>query len=122
MNDTAPVPRSTDATRFAIRVRGHLADRWSQQFDGFSLARQPDGTSVLSGVVPDQAALHGLLHKVRDLGLPLLSVTPLPEADETDDADHTGSTEPANPATAQPGATTTQTTTTTAPPTTGSPS
>lgn len=63
--------------RYAVRVRGHLADRWSEQLDGFALSREPDGTTVLTGRVADQAALHGLLQKVRDLGLPLLSVTPV---------------------------------------------
>lgn len=60
--------------RYEIRVRGHLPDRWAAWFDGMTLDRQADGTTVLRGAVADQSALHGLLHKVADLGLPLLSV------------------------------------------------
>ena len=62
--------------RYAIRVKGHLADRWAGWFDGMTLTRQADGTTVLDGQVADQSALHGLLRKVSDLGLPLVSVTP----------------------------------------------
>lgn len=62
--------------RYEIRLKGHLPDRWAAWFDGMTLDRQVDGTTVLHGPVADQSALHGLLRKVRDLGLPLLSVTP----------------------------------------------
>jgi hypothetical protein len=62
--------------RYEIRVQGHLADRWAAWFDGMTLTRQADGTTVLQGPVTDQSALHGLLRKVNDLGLPLVSVTP----------------------------------------------
>ena len=58
-----------------IRVRGHLDDVWSAWFDGLAIARTEDGETVLAGELPDQAALHGALTKVRDLGLPLLAVT-----------------------------------------------
>ncbi len=64
--------------RYEIRVKGHLADRWSAWFDGMTLTRQADGTTVLDGPIADQCALHGLLRKVSDLGLPLVSVTPTP--------------------------------------------
>ncbi len=57
-----------------LRVEGHLDDHWSAWFGGLTLTRHADGTTSLSGVVQDQAALHGLLTKVRDLGIPLLSV------------------------------------------------
>ncbi len=60
---------------YQIRVKGHLDDHWSDWFDGLTLTRHEDGTTLLSGPVADQAALFGLLIKVRDLGLPLLSVT-----------------------------------------------
>ncbi len=60
--------------RYEIRVKGHLDARWSTWFDGLTLARQSDGTTNIQGPVVDQAALHGLLRKVRDLGLPLVSV------------------------------------------------
>jgi hypothetical protein len=61
--------------RYEIRLRGHLASRWAAWFDGLSLTNESDGTTIISGPVVDQAALHGLLQKVRDLGLPLVSVT-----------------------------------------------
>ena len=61
--------------RYEIRVRGHLESRWAAWFDGMSLAHEPDGTTTISGPVVDQAALHGLLHTLRDTGLPLVSVT-----------------------------------------------
>ena len=61
--------------RYEIRVRGVLDDRWSAWFDGLQVSGDPDrGTTIIAGPVVDQAALHGLLAKVRDLGLPLLEV------------------------------------------------
>lgn len=60
--------------RCEIRVRGHLDDAWTAWFDGLAIARTEDGETVLAGDLPDQAALHGALTKVRDLGLPLLAV------------------------------------------------
>lgn len=61
--------------RYEIRLSGRLDARRSASFDGMTLTCDPDGTTVLVGPVPDQAALHGLLARVRDLGLPLVSVT-----------------------------------------------
>lgn len=66
-----------DAARYEIRVQGHLAARWSELFDGHSLTAERDGVTRITGPVLDQAALHGLLRRVRDTGLPLLSVTQL---------------------------------------------
>jgi hypothetical protein len=60
--------------RYEIRIRGHLEDRWSASFEGFTIERQADGSTLLIGESVDQAALHGLLRQVRDLGLPLLAV------------------------------------------------
>ncbi len=60
---------------YLIRIQGHLDQRWTSWFDGLSLTRAADGTTLLEGHVADQAALHGLLGKVRDMGLPLVSVT-----------------------------------------------
>jgi hypothetical protein len=60
--------------RYEIRLKGHLDDRWADWFDGLTLKREETGETLLTGPVVDQAALHGLLRKVRDLGLPLLSV------------------------------------------------
>ncbi|MCW2877271.1 MAG: hypothetical protein JWQ95_1371 [Sphaerisporangium sp.] len=63
------------AGRYEIRLKGHLDARWAAWFDGISVTNASDGTTVLSGQVLDQTALHGLLQKVRDVGLPLVSVT-----------------------------------------------
>ncbi len=69
--------RPPGSGRYEIRLRGRLDPRWAAWFDGMTLTTADDGTTALRGPVTDQAALHGLLQKVRDLGLPLLSVTPL---------------------------------------------
>jgi hypothetical protein len=60
--------------RYEIRLEGILDERWSAWFDGMQITSQPDGVTAMTGAVTDQAALHGLLAKVRDLGLPLISV------------------------------------------------
>ena len=57
-----------------IRVKGYLDNRWADWFDGLTITRKDNGDTCLTGPVVDQAALHGLLRKVRDLGLPLVSV------------------------------------------------
>lgn len=59
---------------YELRIEGHLDERWSAWFGGLALAREADGTTTLRGVVTDQAELHGLLAKVRDLGVTLISV------------------------------------------------
>jgi hypothetical protein len=64
-----------EAGRYEIRLIGHLDARWAARFDGLALRHEADGTTVLSGPIADQAALHGLLQRVRDLGIPLVSVT-----------------------------------------------
>jgi hypothetical protein len=64
--------------RYEIRLKGHLDSRWSAWFDGLSLTNSSDGTTIIHGLIADQAALHGLLQKVRDMGLPLVSVTQIP--------------------------------------------
>jgi len=61
--------------RYEIRIKGHLDSRWAASFDGLSLTRESGGTTAIRGPVADQAALYGLLEKLRDLGLPLVSVT-----------------------------------------------
>jgi hypothetical protein len=63
-----------EAGRYEIRLKGHLDERWAAWFDGLSLRHESDGTTTIHGPVADQAALHGLLQRVRDLGLPLISV------------------------------------------------
>ncbi|HEX2048773.1 MAG TPA: hypothetical protein VHF27_13485 [Acidimicrobiales bacterium] len=62
-------------SEYQIRLQGHLHPRWAAWFDGLTVTNESDGTTVLQGQVVDQAALHGLLRKLQDLGLPLLSVT-----------------------------------------------
>lgn len=65
-------PRRTN--HYEIRLAGHLADRWAAWFDGLDLTRESNGMTLLDGDVVDQSALHGLLQKVRDTGLDLVSV------------------------------------------------
>ncbi len=65
----------SETETYEIRVQGHLDDRWSTWFDGLALVHADDGSTLIRGEVADQAALHGLIQKVRDLGLTLLSVT-----------------------------------------------
>jgi hypothetical protein len=67
--------RHHGAGRYEIRLKGHLPSRWAAWFDGMTLTTAGDGTTVIHGLVADQAALHGLLQTVRDIGLPLVSVT-----------------------------------------------
>ena len=69
-----PASRHQNPGRYEIRVKGHLDTRWAAWFDGLTLTRGSDGTTSIEGPVADQAALHGLLQKIRDLGLPLISV------------------------------------------------
>ena len=64
-----------DGGRFELRLKGHLDARWADWFDGLTLTQAGDGTTVIRCEVADQAALHGLLQRVRDIGLPLVSVT-----------------------------------------------
>ncbi len=73
MND----PPTSKAPYYEIRLKGHLEARWVQWFDGLTITLEDNGDTRLTGPVIDQAALHGLLKKVRDLGLPLVSVSPL---------------------------------------------
>lgn len=62
--------------RYCITVGGHLDQCWSDWFGGITITNQPDGTTLLWGVIADQAALYGLLVKIRDLGLPLIALVP----------------------------------------------
>ena len=68
---------------YEIRIQGHISDRWSDWFEGMTLVHEADGTTLISCPGLDQAALHGLLAKVRDLGLALVSVIPTPSSNDT---------------------------------------
>jgi hypothetical protein len=63
-----------DQVRYQIRIQGHLDSTWSEWFDGLTIVNLADGVTMLEGDLVDQPALHGVLHKIRDLGLPLLAV------------------------------------------------
>ena len=71
---------------YEIRIKGHLNNRWADWFEGLTITLEDQGDTLLTGLVVDQAALHGLLKKVRDLGMPLVSVSPLEhgQADQSD--------------------------------------
>ena len=69
-----------------IRIKGHLTDRWANWFGGLTITLEDNGDTLLTGPVVDQAALHGLLRKVRDLGMPLLAVNGV-KPDQADEPD-----------------------------------
>lgn len=76
MSETHPSPGSYDeAGLYEIRIKGHLDNSWASWFEGLAITLEDNGETLLTGPVVDQAALHGLLRKVRDLGAPLLSLS-----------------------------------------------
>ena len=75
MSETHALPEYHDESGlYEIRLKGHLDDRWADWFEGLTITLEENGNTLLTGPVIDQAALHGLLKRVRDLGMPLLSV------------------------------------------------
>jgi hypothetical protein len=75
MNERHPPTAEPGAGIYEIRLAGHLGARWAVWFDGLAVSHEGDGITVIRGPVADQAALHGFLQRVRDLGLPLVSVS-----------------------------------------------
>ena len=76
-NELNPKTDPSQPVVYQIRLKGHLGSQWTDWFDGLTITLEEDGNTLLTGHVVDQAALHGLLKKVRDLGLPLVSVSPV---------------------------------------------
>ena len=81
-----PTPDRPEAGRYQVRLAGRLDAHWAAWFDGLNVSCEDDGTTVISGSIADQAALHGVLQRVRDLGLPLVSVNRM----DPDHLDNTG--------------------------------
>jgi hypothetical protein len=78
MSETHALPEyNNESGLYEIRLKGHLDNRWAEWFEGLTITLEEDGDTLLTGPVTDQAALHGLLKKVRDLGMPLVSVSRL---------------------------------------------
>lgn len=86
MTDRQPAQSNPDEPHiYRIRMRGRLGPEWTAWFEGMSLTWDEAGDTLLTGPVTDQAALHGLLRRVRDLGVPLISVERLPSDSESDE-------------------------------------
>ena len=84
MSETHTLPENHDESGlYEIRLKGHLNDRWADRFEGLTITLEANGDTLLTGPVIDQAALHGLLKKVRDLGMRLVSVSPLEHGPST---------------------------------------
>jgi dihydroorotase len=69
-----PITDARDSIVYQIRIKGHLGHGWADWFEGFTILLEDNGDTLLTGPVVDQAALHGLIRKVRDLGIPLISL------------------------------------------------
>jgi len=85
-NKINPKTDLSQPTLYQIRIKGHLASQWTDWFEGLTITLEDNGDTLLTGPVIDQAALHGLLKRVRDLGMPLVSVSPV-EHDQADQSD-----------------------------------
>jgi hypothetical protein len=76
-NPLEPKTNPDQPVVYQIRIKGHLSHQWTDWFEDLTITLEEDGDTLLTGPVIDQAALHGLLKKVRDLGMPLISVSPV---------------------------------------------
>jgi hypothetical protein len=85
-NELEPKTDPSQPVVYQIRLKGHLGSQWTDWFEGLTITLEENGDTLLTGPVIDQAALHGLLKKVRDLGMPLVSVSPVEpgQADQSD--------------------------------------
>ena len=81
------IPDASQPGVYQIRIKSHLGPRWTERFEGMTITREDNGDTLLTGPVVDQAALYGLLRKVRDLGLPLLSIMHVEPGQDAPDAD-----------------------------------
>jgi len=84
MNEHRPNQGSGQPAIYKIILRGQLSDQWSDWFDGFTITLDERGQTILAGPVVDQAALHGVLKKIRDLGIVLISVNRIDPGEEWD--------------------------------------
>src|ERR1700694_985454 len=89
-----PARRSHELELHEIRVEGHLDERWADWLEGLTFTHETDGTTTLTGPLADQAALHGVLNRIRDLALPIVSVRRLgpPQSEQSSDGDRPGRT------------------------------
>lgn len=86
-NTSSPEYESDQPLNYQIRIKGHLAGLWADLFEGLTITREENGDTLLTGSVVDQAALYGLLRKVRDLGMPLVSVNHMGGGEQTEEPD-----------------------------------
>jgi len=77
MNNSDPTTNPNHPVVYQIRIKGHIGHEWEDWFGDLSITLEEDGDTLLTGPVVDQAALHGLLKRVRDLGMPLVSISPV---------------------------------------------